>query len=296
MTDAGAPIAFIDTHVHLWDDSVGDLEWTWMKPTTETLGTRGPHDVDAPRYTPVEFMAESDGASVDRFVAVHSATLEGDPRLETAWFEHLSRRHPALAAAVGSCQLSAPDAVDVLHAHAALPIVRGVRDLTVSQGLDLDVVAPAMDAAAALGLSVEMRTPLEQLPLVRALAERWPASTVILGHAGLPRGRTPESLGPWATAITDLSNAPNVVCKISAVASASDPQWTLHSIRPWIEGCIDAFGPERCMFATNWPFDRPWSKYVELVDAYRQVVSGLSLPEQRDVLQGTAERSYRLTP
>lgn len=294
MSAEEATIDFVDTHVHLWDHSVPALEWTWMKSNADQGAGRGTHEVDAPSYTPLEFADETRGAGVSAFVAVHSATLESDPLAETAWFERLARNHPALGGAVGFCCLSAPDAVDVLNGHATVPVVRGVRDLTVSQGLEIDAVAPAMAAATALGLSVEMRTSLEQFPVMRALAERWPEVSIVLSHAGLPRGRTIETLGPWSSAMAHLAEAPNVVCKISAVASASDPDWSVDSIRPWILGCIEAFGPARCMFATNWPFDRPWANYLNLVAAYREIVSAFSHDERAAILHGTAELTYRL--
>ncbi|MBW8826023.1 MAG: amidohydrolase family protein [Acidobacteria bacterium] len=289
-------VPLLDAHVHLWDHSVAGLEWTWMKPGAGRPGGRGAQEVDAPRYTPVEFRAESAGASVLGMVGVHSATLACDPPRETAWLQALADEDGWPQAAVGFCQLGSPGAAAVLRAHGLHPVVRGVRDLTVSQELDLEAAAPAMAVAAELGLSVEMRTPLDRFPVMRALAEQWPSVSIVLSHAGLPAGRTPDDLGPWAAAMAGLSGAPNVTCKVSALASASDPDWTVDSLRPWLIGCLEAFGPDRCMLATNWPFDRPWGRYPDVVAAYREIASVLTIDEQHALFHGTAEQIYRIAP
>lgn len=83
-------VPLLDAHVHLWDHSVADLEWTWMKPGAQHSGATGTHEVDAPRYTPAEFREESAGAGVMGVVGVHSATLACDPPTETAWLQGLA--------------------------------------------------------------------------------------------------------------------------------------------------------------------------------------------------------------
>jgi predicted TIM-barrel fold metal-dependent hydrolase len=126
------------------------------------------------------------------------------------------------------------------------------------------------------------------------IAARWPEVTVVLSHACLPLERTEAEREAWRRAAGVLARRPNVVCKISAVAGASDPDWTVGSIRPWILTCIETFGPERCMFGSNWPIDRMHGRYVDVVSAYREVIADLAVSEQRDVLAGTASRVYRI--
>jgi predicted TIM-barrel fold metal-dependent hydrolase len=114
-----------------------------------------------------------------------------------------------------------------------------------------------------------------------------------LGHAGLPQSRTEDAFAEWRAAISELAERPNIVCKISAVAGNSDRQWTLESIRPWIIGCIEVFGADRCMFGTNWPLDRLWRPYTEVVAAYRRIVGEFPGPVQHVLLHGTAETTLR---
>ncbi len=125
------------------------------------------------------------------------------------------------------------------------------------------------------------------------MAERFPDLPIVLGHAGLPRERSDEYFAAWQDAIAGLAKAPNVVAKISGLGIA-DHHWTTDSIRPWVMAVIEAFGVERCMFATNWPVDKLFSSYQVLVDAYRSIISGFSASEQNALMWRNAERYYRV--
>ena len=91
-----------------------------------------------------------------------------------------------------------------------------------------------------------------------------------------------------------MAVAPNVVVKVSAIASSADPSWTVDSIRPWVLAPVAAFGADRCMLATNWPIDRLYGTYDGLVAAYRTIVGELGAADRRALWHGTADRVYRL--
>jgi predicted TIM-barrel fold metal-dependent hydrolase len=130
-----------------------------------------------------------------------------------------------------------------------------------------------------------------------ALVDQWPATPVVLGHAGLPVERDDAYHGNWLSGMKRLAAAaPTMVCKISAVASGADPSWTVESIRRWVLGCIEAFGPQRCMFAGNWPIDKLFGTYSKLFDAYEEIVraDGLSEGEISSLFAANAERVYAI--
>jgi predicted TIM-barrel fold metal-dependent hydrolase len=89
-----------------------------------------------------------------------------------------------------------------------------------------------------------------------------------------------------------LAERPNVVCKISTVVGASQPECSVDLVRPWVLGCIDAFGPDRCVMGTNFPVDRPYSTMLQLVDVYRASIAELDASERAAVLAGTTRRVY----
>jgi predicted TIM-barrel fold metal-dependent hydrolase len=73
-----------------------------------------------------------------------------------------------------------------------------------------------------------------------------------------------------------------------------DPRWTVDSLRPYVLGSIAAFGTGKVVFGTNWPVDRLFSSYPDLVNAYAEIISGFSKDEQRAMFAGNAERLFRI--
>jgi predicted TIM-barrel fold metal-dependent hydrolase len=218
-----------------------------------------------------------------------------EPTQETDWLDVLAGTYGYPHAIVAGCRLREPDAGDVLSTNAESPRFRGVRDLSVAGAVEPDEVRHAFDAADAHGASVELMLPMEHFESVARLAERWPRVTIVLGHAGQPLERDRAYLERWSMALADLARrSPNVVVKLSAIASSADPAWTVESLRACVLPAIDAFGSDRCMFASNWPIDRLYGTYPQLIAAYREIASGLTAPDRAAVLHGTADRVYRV--
>jgi predicted TIM-barrel fold metal-dependent hydrolase len=294
-------IPLLDTHVHFWDRSVADLSWPWLEEgfrsdrhrwTEASADRRG---LDDPRYTSEEFRAETEGAGVCGVVHAHCATA-ADPSQETAWLDHMAEADGWPVAIIGRADLSAPDGAAMLGRHRrASERFRGARDMRGPAGLDVDACAPALDVAGDLGIAVELRTDPAGFGTLAGIADRWPGVTFVLSHAGLPLERTPHTRRVWTEAARVLARRPNWVCKISALCGGSDPNWTLESVRPWAEACVEVFGPERCMLGTNWPVDRLFGTYEGVVSVMREIFNRLSGPEQHRLFQGTATEVYGLS-
>ena len=97
----------------------------------------------------------------------------------------------------------------------------------------------------------------------------------------------------WRQALGALAQAHNITLKISGLGMC-DNRWTLDSLRPWILSCIEIFGTSRVVFGSNWPLDRMYSSYPDLVNAYRTILGGYSQAEQLAMLSGNAERLFRI--
>jgi predicted TIM-barrel fold metal-dependent hydrolase len=287
---------FIDTHIHFWDHSVDGLEWAWLKSGFTFRRWEGSDELDAPRYSVPEFHTEAEGSALAAAVHVHCAHPIADPVRETEWLETVADEHGMPDGIVGGCILGRPDAPEVLKRHAEHPRVRGVRDWESGSHLDVEEIAPAIDVADELGLSIELRRSHDEFTVLDEIAARWPSVTIALSHACLPLERSPTDLAEWSAAMGRLAARPNVVCKISAVAGASDPDWTPESIRPWILSCVANFGAGRCMFGSNFPVDRLFGTYRELIDGYRYATAELGAGERAAIFHGTAERIYGIEP
>jgi predicted TIM-barrel fold metal-dependent hydrolase len=126
-----------------------------------------------------------------------------------------------------------------------------------------------------------------------ALAARFPGLTYCVDHAGWPRERGEDYFQLWRAKMRALAAQPNTVVKISGLGM-SDPAWTVESLRPWVLECIEAWGPERAFFGSNWPVDRLFSSYSELIDAYAAIIADFSLSERTALFSGNAGRIFRL--
>lgn len=288
------PDAFVDAHVHFWDHAVEGLRWRWLEPGFEHPRLGGLTRLDAPRFAVEELRAEAGSCNVVKVVHVQAATRPYDPECETAWLQGLADRDGWPNAIVGDCRLAGPDAREVLERQARHRSFRGVRDLSAEADLGGPEFARGFAALASFGGVFELMVPWQRFEGAAALAARYPEVTLVVEHAGLPVERTDDYYDAWLPALKRLATAAEgSVCKISALAGA-DPRWTADSLRRWVLGCIEAFGPERCMFASNWPVDRLFGTYEAFLGAYGEIVSGFTAGERLALFRGTAERAYRI--
>jgi L-fuconolactonase len=236
----------------------------------------------------------------------------------------------ACAAMVGHADLTlgAPVA-EILQAHiaAAGGRFRGIRHAGASDA-DADVLGPLhgrppglyLDAGfregfaqlAPLGLSFDAWLLEPQLPDLIDLARAFPQTQIILDHVGTPlglasyRGRREERFAVWRDAILALSRSANVAVKLGGLAMAfpafdsflAEPAAPSSQLaaewKPYIETCIEAFGPERCMFESNFPVDLGSCSYSVLWNAFKLIAAGYSADEKTALFSGAAARIYRL--
>ena len=219
---------FVDAHVHFWDRSVPELQWAWLDSGFSAYRFSSEEGFSHARYLPPDLVAEAAGTGLAGVVHLHCAEPIPDPEVETAWLERLADEHGLPDVTVGRCELGRSDTPELLVRHSSHRRLRGVRDLTAYEQLDVESSAAAMDTVSRLGISVEVRRHHEQFGVLADIASRWPGVLVVLSHACLPSLRDAESLASWATAMRRLARATEgVVCKISAVAGRADPDWSI---------------------------------------------------------------------
>ncbi|MEQ1873707.1 MAG: amidohydrolase family protein [Ilumatobacteraceae bacterium] len=292
----------LDTHVHFWDHDVAGMRWPWLEKgfkssqhswTTESASKRLAAMHGARRFTVAEFCEEVAGVGVAGMIHAHAASGMADPAFETQWVAEMARTDGWPVGIIGSCNLASADGPDLLRRHrAASERCRSVRDMNGPKGLDVDACAATLAVADELGFSIELRTAPEKFGMFAEFADRFPNVTFVLSHASLPLERTPQSLEAWIAAATTIAKRPNFVCKISALCGGSDPNWTIDSIRPWAEACYEVFGPDRVMLGTNWPVDRLFGNYADVVNAYRTIFSPLSDGDRTALFYGNAAVLY----
>jgi predicted TIM-barrel fold metal-dependent hydrolase len=109
----------------------------------------------------------------------------------------------------------------------------------------------------------------------------------------MPVDRDAVGLQAWRVGMQALAQRPNVAVKISGLAML-DWQWTTDSLRPFVQQTLEIFGPDRCLFASNFPVDRLFGAFARQYGAYQSLTATLSATERVKVFAANAERIYRI--
>jgi predicted TIM-barrel fold metal-dependent hydrolase len=145
------------------------------------------------------------------------------------------------------------------------------------------------------GLPFDMCFLARQLPIALELARACPDTMLVLDHCGVP-DIAGGGFEPWRQGVTALAVRPNVVAKLSGVLAYCAPGTaTLATVRPWVETVIEAFGPGRCLWGSDWPVvNVRGGDLPRWIAAFRTILAGYSEDEQAAMAHRTAERVYRV--
>ncbi|MEU2432460.1 amidohydrolase family protein [Streptomyces sp. NPDC007861] len=279
-------VRLVDAHHHLWDLSVRDQDWI----TGELAPIR--RDFLLP-----ELRAETSAAGVHATVLVQTVPVAE----ETPEFLAVADGSDLVAGVVGWTDLASPGVGDALAALRGLPggdrlvgirhPVQGERD---PEWLLRDDVQRGLRAVADAGLVYDLLVRSHQMAAAVRVAAAHPGLTFVLDHLGKPPIASGE-LEPWASAVRELAALPNTFCKLSGMATEAEwKTWTVDDLRPYAGTVLDAFGPGRLMYGSDWPVCRLASSYGDVLEAARALTAELGEDERASVFGGTADRAYGL--
>jgi L-fuconolactonase len=145
------------------------------------------------------------------------------------------------------------------------------------------------------GLAYDILIYEHHLPQTILFVDRHPEQVFVLDHIAKPRIADGE-LSPWQENLRELAQRPNVYCKLSGmITEANWSNWTNDQLRPYFDVVLEAFGPERLMFGSDWPVCLLAGTYDRWIDVVATFLSPLSLDEQASVWAGTARKAYNLS-
>ncbi|MFF7597783.1 amidohydrolase family protein [Streptomyces mirabilis] len=277
----------VDAHHHVWDLSVRDQDWITgpeLRPLRRDFGV-------------ADLAPQARAAGVDRTVLVQTITVPE----ETPEFLALAEQGELIAGVVGWTDLTRPDVADELARLRELPggrHLKGIRHQVQGEPDPEWLLRPdvrdGLAAVAEAGLVYDLVVLPHQLPACVRAAAGHPGLTFVLDHLGKPPIAT-GALRPWATAVRALAALPNTVCKLSGMVTEADhAKWTVDGLRPYADTVLDAFGPGRLMFGSDWPVCTLAASYGQVVDVAKELTGGLGAEERAEVFGGTATRVYRL--
>jgi L-fuconolactonase len=313
-------LPIVDTHHHLWAES------PWGRYLLDELlaDTGGGHNIVSSVFVECSAMYRAGGPEplkpvgetefVNGFAAMSASGQYGPARL--------------MAGIIGYADLMLGSRVsEVLEAHvAASPRrFRGIRYWTTwdaqPQQIGLrhcaakDVMRESAfrDALACLprhGLAYEAWMLFHQLDELVDLARNQPDLTFVMEHVGGLVGVGPykrdEVLPVWKRNVASVASCPNVVVKLGGIGTPRlgygwnererppSSAEVADAFKPYVLHCIEQFGPDRCMFESNFPVDGSSISYHLVWNAFKRITHGFSQAEKTALYQGTAERVYRL--
>ena len=290
-----AELPFVDTHFHLHDMKHPTLRYGWLEPDAVHGFLPDTDPLKSQHYFIKDYIAEIRFANVPKAIHVQAAVNTPDPVDETAWLQAFADATGYPQAIIAECHLARPDAAAVLDRHMQFANVRGVRNF--GDGPLSRRSRPGAAASPSLRRAIWCRASIRASNL-RRTSQTWRQSFRRHHHLRRPlRDTDGARCRPitvrWREAMDVMASAPNVVMKISGLGMC-DPLWTVGSIRPYVLGSIEAFGVDRVVFGTNWPVDRMFSSYPDVINAYAEIISGFARDEQIRMFSGNAERIFRI--
>jgi predicted TIM-barrel fold metal-dependent hydrolase len=291
-------IPFIDAHVHLWD--LERISYPWLTPPFSDDGPNGSVEPIARTYLLDDYLADASAWNVVGMVHVDAGAAVHYALEETEWLQAIADVRGMPQAIVAFAALDDPRLSDLLAAHVAHRNVRGIRHIvnwhpdpartyTPRDVTGDDPWQRGFDQLAKFGLSFDLQCYPGQFANVATAIARNPDVPVVLNHCGMPA----NDLGIWRHEVQRLTDMPNVAVKMSGFGFI-DRDWTPEGMRPFARELIDRFGPQRVLFASDFPTDKLFSSFDRILTSFGAIASEYSEDEQRDMFGRNANRIYRI--
>jgi predicted TIM-barrel fold metal-dependent hydrolase len=293
------PMYVVDAHHHLWNLDAVDYPWLKQRGVRRFFGDPAPIQKN---YGVPEFREDHSSFDIRKSVHIQVGTARRREMEETRWLEAQAEAHGLPSAIVAYCDLSCRDAPASIQEQLSCSThLRGVRQIfsrhpvedaadRSPQLLVSSTVASNLSLLSSLGLSFDLQLTPPHMLAAAQLFGRLDGLRVALCHAGSPWRRDAEGHAEWCNGLRALAELPTMHCKLSGLGMF-DHAWTEESLKPFVVTVLETFGPDRVMWGSNFPVDKLYRSYDELLCAMLSIVP-LALHDQ--VFRTTAERFYRI--
>lgn len=295
------PRKILDTHFHLWDlelrrgysRSDGSFDWPGCEACLRPIY----RDILAPE---AEQEMKKSGVEAAIFVQCLNRCPE-----EVSWVTSLAEQHPFIKGMVGGLDLEQEEEELKKQIKGMGDFLVGVRHI-----IDVEDVDWLLRAEVSRGLKVLaeegkvfdclVRPPT--LGHVATIARQHPSLRLVVDHIAKPRmslGRE-EGLVGWSEDLARVAACPNVYCKLSGLVTEADPDryltpWTAATFLPYTQLCLELFGPDRCMFGSDWPVCAlAGASHTRVVRLLEELMSDLGEEEKQKIFYDNAVTFYNL--
>lgn len=266
----------VDAHHHLWNVEHRALDWMdgpWAEPIDRT-------------WTEADLVPHLDTHGIDATVVVQACHSVAETRELLALKDGPGR----VAAVVGWADLTAPGGPELPDGLAG--VRHQVEGLDDPGWLSRPDVRRGLARLAEAGLVYDLLVTPRELPAALAAVRELPQLRFVLDHAAKPRVAAGE-WQPWAELVDAMAALPNVSCKLSGLVTEADWRtWTPAGVLPYARHVLEAFGPSRVLFGSDWPVCTLAATYDEVAALADEATADLTADERAAVLGGNAARVY----
>ena len=273
----------IDSHQHFWN--YDPVEYPWIADHMSMLRRD---------FTPADLKAELEDVGLNGCVAVQARQTLA----ESHWLCSLADENEFIRGVVGWVDLRSEEVDAQLEELNAHPRFVGVRHVVQDEEDDQFILGEAFMRGIALLEKYELRYDIliypKQLPATLEFVKRFPDQPFVLDHIAKPEIAAGK-LDPWETHIRQLAKFPNVMCKVSGmVTEAAWDKWEVEHFDPYFDVVLDAFGPKRLMYGSDWPVATLAGSYKQVHSLALRLADQLSASEQELFWGGNAAEFYGL--
>jgi L-fuconolactonase len=274
----------IDSHHHFW--KFVPAEYGWISDLMSVLQAD---------FLPTHLKQELDRLGIGGAVSVQARqTIQ-----ETEWLLDLADENDFIKGVVGWVPLASSDVRKTLDALVERPKLKAVRHVVQDEPDDDFILRDDFNAGVSKLVDYELVYDIliyeRHLPQAIEFVDRHPNQRFVLDHLAKPRAKE-RAIEPWRANIRRLAQRENVYCKLSGLATEADWQgWTYEQLSVYLDIALQAFGPERLMFGSDWPVCLLAASYSKWYEVITRFCSDLSVDEQNRVYGGTAIEAYGLS-
>ncbi|MBN2637387.1 MAG: amidohydrolase family protein [Prolixibacteraceae bacterium] len=273
----------IDTHHHLWN--YNPVEFDWIDDEMAAIRKS---------FLPADLQATLVNTGVEGVVTVQARqSLE-----ETDWLLKLASENDFMKGVVGWVPLADENIQQILEGYKSNPWLKGVRHVVQGEPDPEFILGRDFNKGISLlknfNLVYDILIFEQQLPNTIRFVDQHPGQQFVVDHIAKPKIKINE-LEPWAKNIKELAKRENVSCKISGMVTEADYNlWTEEQLNPYFETVLEAFGPSRLLFGSDWPVCLVATNYSNWLDIVKKTISKFTKEEQDLILYKNAQRIYNI--
>ena len=273
----------IDSHHHFW--KYDPVEYDWIDDSMKVIRKD---------FFPENLKTTVQEAVVDGVISVQARQCVE----ETDWLIGMAHQYEFIKGVVGWLPLIQDDVEEYLVKYANEKILKGVRHVIQGEPDPEFMLRKDFNNGISLlkkySLVYDILIVERQLPDTIRFVDQHPEQVFVLDHIAKPFiGR--NELSPWKENIQELAKRENVNCKISGMVTEADYQkWTPSQLLPYFEVILEAFGPDRLLFGSDWPVCLVATSYKNWMGLVRKSIAQLSESEKANIMGENAIRLYQL--